>query len=71
MSRESNTPTVTTGAADAEAFLTIVEVSAELLLFGDRRFDNRRACLKVMHYSYLLAQWASLHRTLQPTVTTI
>lgn len=30
MSKESNTPTVTTGAADAEAFLTIVEVSAEL-----------------------------------------
>lgn len=30
MSKESNTPTVTTGAADAEAFLTIIEVSAEL-----------------------------------------
>ena len=30
MSKESNTPTFTTGAADAEAFLTIVEVSAEL-----------------------------------------
>ena len=30
MSKESSTPTVTTGAADAEAFLTIVEVSAEL-----------------------------------------
>ena len=30
MSKESNTPTVTAGAAEAEAFLTIVEVSAEL-----------------------------------------
>ena len=30
MSRESNTPRVADRAADAEAFLTIVEVSAEL-----------------------------------------
>ena len=30
MSKESNTPSVADRAADAEAFLTIVEVSAEL-----------------------------------------